>query len=275
MSGMQKIIKCLAIAFAIFLTFNIISGIMYGISFICNLFDNDKNSVIEKLTDLEINSDTLLLDIDVSSSNIIIKEGDIFKAESNNKYISSRQDNNKLFITERKHNWFNDNNNNNNNLIIYIPADYVMDAVLIDNGAGKVDIEALSTKELYLNLGAGKVDINNLNVLEKTKIDGGAGELTINALDIHNLDLSMGIGKLSLTSKLLGNSKIDCGVGEMNLSLIGSLEDYEISLDKGVGNATIDGVDMKDNNTYGMGINEIDIDGGIGSIDITFESLRR
>ena len=27
---------------------------MYGISFICNLFDNDKNSVIEKLTDLGI-----------------------------------------------------------------------------------------------------------------------------------------------------------------------------------------------------------------------------
>lgn len=272
MSGLQKTIKYLAIAFAIYLTFNIISGIMYGVSFIGNLFDNDKNSVVEKLTDLVINSDTLLLDIDVSSSNIIIREGDTFKAESNNKYINSRQDNNKLYITERKINLLN---NKDNELIIYIPADFVMDAVLIDTGAGKVNIESLSTKELYLNLGAGKVDINNLNVLEKTKIDGGAGDLTINAIDIHNLDLSMGIGKLSLTSKLIGNSKIDCGVGEMNLSLIGTLDDYEISLDKGIGNALIDGNNMKDNNTYGIGINKIDIDGGIGSINIDFEDLRR
>lgn len=273
MSGLQKTIKYLAIAFAIYLTFNIIFGIMYGISFIGSLFDNDKNNVVDKLTNLEINNDTLLLDIDIYSSNIIIREGNIFKAESNNKYISSRQDNNKLYITERKHNWIR--NNKNDELIIYIPTNYIMDAVSIDTGAGKVNIETLTTKELYLDLGAGKVDINNLSVLEKAKIDGGAGELTINALDIHNLDLSMGVGKLSLTSKLIGNSKIESGIGEMNLFLIGSLDDYEISLDKGLGNALIDGYDMKDNDTYGTGINKIDIDGGIGNINIDFESLRR
>ncbi len=265
MSGLQRTIKYLAIAFAIFLTFSIISGIMYGISFIGNLFDDDKNSVTEKLTDLEIDNNTLLLDIDVSSSNIIIKKGDTFKAETNNKYINSKQDNNKLYITEKKHNLVYDNDNE---LIIYIPDDFIFDGVVIDAGAGKVNIEALSTKQLYLNLGAGKVDINNLNVLENAKIEGGAGDLSITATDIHNLDLNMGIGKLSLISKLTGNNEIDCGVGEMNLSLIGTLEDYQISLDKGVGNATIDGSNMKDNNTYGTGINKIDIDGGIGSIKI-------
>lgn len=268
MSGFQKTIKYLAIAFAIYLTFNIISGIIYGVSFIGSLYDNDKNIITEKLSDLKINSDTLLLDIDVSSSNIIIKKGDTFKAESNNKYISSRQDKNKLYITEKNHNWLNDNNN----LIIYIPADYVMDNVLIDSGAGKVNIEALSTKELYLNLGAGKVSINNLNVLEKTKIDGGAGDIIIDALEVHNLDLNMGIGKLSFNSKLIGKNKIDCGIGKMELFLIGTLDDYEITLDKGLGKATLDEINMKDNNTYGMGINKIDIDGGVGNIDINFES---
>ena len=117
MSGMQKIIKYLAIAAAMFLTFSIISGIMYGVSFIGNLFDSDKSSVTDKSNDLEINDDTLLLDINVSSSNITIKTGDTFKAETNNKYISSKQDNNKLYITEDKHNWFH--SNNNNELIIY------------------------------------------------------------------------------------------------------------------------------------------------------------
>lgn len=264
MSVLQKIIKYLAIAFAIFLTFSIISGIMYGVSFLGNLFDDDKKSITEKLNDLEINNNTLLLDINVSSSNITIKKGDTFKAETNNKYINSKQDKNKLYIQEKNHNWFH----NNGELIVYIPNDFVFDGVSIETGAGKVNIETLSTKQLYLNLGAGKVDINNLNVLENAKIDGGAGQININAISINNLDLDMGVGKLSLTSKLTGNNKIDSGIGEMNLSLKGTLEDYKIILDNGIGKAKINGKTMEDDNTYGTGINKLDIDGGIGSIDI-------
>ena len=270
MSGLQKIIKYLAIAFAIFLIFSIISGIMYGFSFIGTLFDDNKSSITEKLNDLEINKNTLLLDINVLSSNIVIKKGDAFKAETNNKYINSKQDNNKLYITEKKHNWFN--NSDNNELIIYVPDDFVFDGVLIDAGAGKVSIEVLSTKKLYLNLGAGKVDINNLNVSEIAKIDGGAGDLNISAIDIHNLDLNMSIGDLSLIAKLTGDNKIDSGVGKTDLSLIGTLEDYEISLDKGLGKATINGENVEDNNTYGMGINKIDIDFKIGNVNIDFIS---
>lgn len=268
MSFLQKIIKYLAFAFAVFLTFSIISSLMHGFSFLGNIFDGNKKSITEKLNGLEINDDTLLLDISVSSSNITIKRGETFKAETNNKYINTKQDKNKLYIQEKKHNWFH----NNGELIIYIPSDLILDGVAIETGAGKVNIESLSTKQLYLDLGAGKVDINNLNVLENAKIDGGAGEINISAISINNLDLDMGIGKLSLTSKLTGNNKIDSGVGKMNLSLIGTLEDYKISLDKGIGNATINGDNMKDNNTYGTGINKLDIDGGIGSIDINFKN---
>lgn len=268
MSGLQKIIKSLALAFAMFLTFSIISGIMYGFSFLGNILGDDEKSITEKLNNLEINDDTLLLDVNVSSSNIIIKNGETFKAETNNKYINSKQDKNKLYIKEKKHNWFQ---NNNSELIIYVPNDFVFDGVSIETGAGKVNIDTLSTKQLYLNLGAGKVDINNLTVFENTKIDGGAGEININALSMNNLDLDMGVGKLSLTSKLTGNNKIDSGVGAIDLSLIGSLEDYKISLDKGIGKATISGDNMKDDYTYGTGVNKIDIDGGIGSINIDFK----
>lgn len=265
MSGIQKIIKYLAIAFAMFLTFSIISGIMHGVSFIGNIFYDDKNSITEKFNNLEINDNTLLLDINVSSSNITIKRGDTFKAETSNKYINSKQDNNKLYIEEKRHNWFQ---HDNGELIIYIPSDFIFDGVSIETGAGQVNIETLSTKQLYLNLGAGKVDINNLIVLENTKIDGGAGEINIDAISMNSLDLDMGVGKLSLTSKLTGENKIDCGIGKINLSLIGSLEDYEIFLDKGIGKATINGNKMNADNTYGTGSNKLDIDGGIGSIDI-------
>lgn len=269
MSGMTKTIKYLAIAFALFLAFSIISGIMYSVLSLSNVFnDNDNQAIAEELHDLEINDNTLLLDIDVLGSNIIIKQGDVFKAETNNKYIKTKQDKNRLYIEESGHKWFH--NSNNSELIIYVPNNFVFDAVSVETGAGKVNVERLTTKKLYFDLGAGKAKINNLMVLEDAKIDGGAGEISIDAISINDLDLDMGMGKLSLKSKLTGKNKIDSGVGELNLSIVGSLEDYEITLDKGVGSATLDGKTMIDESTYGSGMNKLDIDGGVGSININF-----
>lgn len=262
----QKIIKYCAIAFALFLIVSIISGLMYGATFIGGLFDENVE-ITEKLEGLEIGENTSLLVVDIASSNIIIKTGDTLKVETNNKYINSKEENNKLYITEKKHNWIN---NKNSDLIIYVPINFVFDGVSITTGAGKVNIDTLSAKQLDLELGAGRVDINELRVIDNTKIEGGAGAVTIKNGNMNNLDLDMGVGSLSLTSKLTGNNKIDSGVGQMSLNLLGSLNDYEITLDKGLGSATIDGKKMENDTVYGTGINELDIDGGVGSIYINF-----
>ena len=76
--------------------------------------------------------------------------------------------------------------------------------------------------------------------------------------------------QLSLTSKIIGDSEIDAGVGELNLNLIGSLNDYKIKLDKGIGSASINSEKMRSETYYGTGSNLIDIDGGVGSINIDF-----
>lgn len=267
MSGLQKIIKYLAIAFAVYLIFSIITTLMYGVYSFSKFFSNNKSDIVDNLSNLEINDNTLLLDIDVKSSNITIKKGEYFKAETNSKYINSKQDNNKLYISERDHNYLN---NKNIELVIYIPEDYIFDYVSIDAGAGKVYIEELSSKQLDLDLGAGKADIKNLVITDDFKLSGGVGDLTINASNINNLDADLGLGKFELIARLTGNNKIDSGVGKVDLKLVGSLEDYQISLDSGVGKANLDGINMLDGNTYGSGINKLDINGGLGSIDIDF-----
>ncbi|MGN0973591.1 MAG: DUF4097 family beta strand repeat-containing protein [Bacilli bacterium] len=268
MSNTQKIIKNLAIALALFLILNIILGIMYGASFLGNLLDSDNQSIKEKLDNLEIDKNTLLLDINISSSNITIKTGKNLKIESNNKYINSKQDKNKFYITERKHRL--SHHNKNNELIIYVPKDLIFEEVAIESGAGKVKIYNLSSKELNLYLGAGKVKISNLTVLDNASIDGCTGKMIIDSSSIHNLDLDMGVGKLSITSKLSGDNKIDSGVGEIDLSLLGNPDDYTITLDKGLGSTTIDGKNISDDITYGSGSNKLDINGGVGSIKINF-----
>lgn len=266
MTQLQKVIKYLAIYFALFLTFNILSGILYGASFIGSIFVDSK-SVQEELKNLEIAEDAQLLDIDVSSSNIRIVSGDTFKVETNNPYIKSRQDKNKLYITESKHTF---HKQEENELVVSIPDTLIFDAVAIDTGAGKVDVGALSTQKLYLDLGAGRVEIHNLTVSDLAEIDGGAGEMSIDSSTIHNLSLDMGVGKLSLSSKLMGNSKISAGIGKLDLALIGEQDDYQITLDKGLGSATIAGDEMHDGTSYGVGMHKIDIDGGVGSVDIQF-----
>ena len=265
MSEIQRIIKYCAIAFALFLAFSIISSIMYGIITFGAIFESDHKDY-ENLSSLKMDENTSILDIDVAGTNLILREGDTLKVETNNKYIKTKQSKNKLYITEKNHNWFK--TNKNNDLIVYIPKELIFDGVSIDSGAGKVEIDTLSTKTLYLDLGAGKVTINNLTILNQTEIEGGAGAIEIKNGSLNNLDLDIGAGKLTLTALVSGKSEIDAGVGEVNLNLVGSLEDYRIKLDKGIGSATLNQKKMNDEEVYGNGNNSIDIDGGVGSIKI-------
>lgn len=263
MTKTQKIIKYLALAFAFSIIFSIISSIMYGLLSVSNIFDKD-DYVTENMEELKINENTSFLDIEVSSVNIIIKQGEKLKAETNNKYINIKEKNNKLFITEKKHNLIG--KKINSDLVVYVPQEFMFDGVSIESGAGQINIEKLSTRNLDLELGAGKVTITNLNVVDSTSIEGGAGQISILNGEINNLELDMGVGELSLSSKITGNSEIDAGVGKIKLNLMGT--DYKIKVDKGVGSATINGESVKTNTYYGVGNNIIDIDGGVGSIQI-------
>ena len=68
-----------------------------------------------------------------------------------------------------------------------------------------------------------------------------------------------------------GNSRISAGIGEINLTLIGNKEDYQITADKGIGSIKIENQECSSNTTYGSGYNKIKIDGGIGSIIVDYK----
>lgn len=266
----QRIIKYFAIAFALFLVLNIISTLMYGIISISSIFDNDitDTSTTENLDMLEINNNVKTLKINVKSVNVIVKEGSDFKIETNNKYIDYIEENNKLFITEKNHSWLN--KHNTGNLIIYVPVNYIFDEISLENGAGKIEISTINVQKLNLVLGAGNTNIQNITVSKSADIDGGAGEVIIENGSINNLDIDMGVGKLTLHSSLIGTTEISAGIGDMSINLIGSLDDYQINLEKGIGTAVLNGEKMKNDTYYGSGESIIEIDGGVGSIKINF-----
>lgn len=256
MSTSQKIIKNVAIAFAIFLIVTIFSSILTGIYAITHIFG--KNNIGELKT-YEVES-FQNLDIDIKYTNINIKQGDKCIVETNNSDIEIKSLNNTLKISENKHNIFK---NNTGELTIYVPAN--LEETKINNGSGTLYIENLMTNKLNLNLGVGETVIDNIET-NSAYIDTGLGSFKINNGKLNNLDFDMGIGETIITSFISGNSNLDTGIGNLELNLIG--DDYKLKINKGIGKVTIDNQEISDKEVVGNGSNNISISGGIGEIKI-------
>lgn len=273
MTNAQKIIKYLAIAFAIFLIVTIISTItatLFALSGVLGL----KNDIEEKMnsemvsTDFK-NANISTLDIDIAFTNLTIKTGDTLKLETDNSSIVCNQYDKKLLIDEKNNRLFS--SYIEKELILYLPKELQLETVDIATGAGKVDIESLNTEKLSFELGAGETEIQSLNVSRKCEIDGGAGKLTILDSTINDIDLDMGVGKVNLTANLIGKNEINAGVGSLNIDLLGKQDSYKIRADKGIGSIKIDGKEIESGETFGDGDNQIEIDGGVGNINIEFK----
>ena len=253
MTTAQKIIKYIATAFALFLVVSIISAVLsagYGILNLIGLIRTKDNIITE---DLKVISNDVkevsTLKIDLECTNLDIKVGDNFKVETNNSKIIFEENNGNSQIKEKNRNWLN-NNNSPSNLIVYIP-------------------EAI--QNLYLELGAGDVHIENIAVTQQIEINGGVGKTDLKSCKIKNLQANLGMGEFTFYGEITGKNTISSGIGEVKLNLINNKEDYTIDVSKGIGTVVLDGENVESDRKYGNGENYLDIDGGIGDININFE----
>ena len=267
MTNLQKIVKYLAMAFAIFLSVSIISGICGALFTISNLFGANTES---EIVNQSIGSDFTSISVNLSAAELEIKTGDKFAVETNHKYLKCEEKDDILKISETRTLFAS--YPRGMKVILTVPKESVFDYVYISAGAGSVTIDELSSNMLDIELGAGAFKAGELVATYKAEIDGGAGSVIISGGRLNNADIDMGVGELNLTSELSGKSSIDYGIGETNLVLIGEEDDYKIELDKGIGEAWLAGRKMSDDSVYGAGENFIEIDGGIGKLNITFKA---
>jgi len=110
MSDVQRVIKYVAIAFAIYLIVNIIGVIVMGISSLLFVFDGS-DYVMDEMKTLEVDTNKNFdnLEINLSGTSLEILEGDTFLVETNNSYIEIKQSSNGLVVKEKHHNWFRNN----------------------------------------------------------------------------------------------------------------------------------------------------------------------
>ena len=266
MTTFQKVVKYTAMAFAIFLTVSIIGGLLSMVGLFSGLFDRDAVTYDVKI--YIVSQDIRKLEIKINAADFVIKKGSSFSVESNLKYLKVEDENGVLTIRDSKR---SGSTYSGAVLTLYVPADIVFDRVNITTGAGRLTVDNLSADRINLDLGAGEVSIDTLIANSDIDINGGAGKITISDGNLNNLDLDMGVGQLNLTSALTGKGKFDLGIGESNITLIGTKDDYNLDIEKGIGNITIDGKNNSNIKYYGNGTNKVEISGGIGSINIKFK----
>lgn len=277
MSDGQRVIKYLAIAFAIFLSVNIIGGIITAVFFGLSIFDVNfkikNNSTITTSEEMVISQnydDIENLKIEIGYSKLEIKQGEEFKVETNteNEAITMKKQGDILTIKEENA-WNIFNDDIDSHIIVTVPENYYFEKVKIEAGSGEINISDIQTKEFDMDVGAGNVTISNILTEKKTDIDGGAGKVVIKDSNLNNLDLDVGVGEFQiLNTKILEDSNIDAGIGKLEINLKGDLKDYRIIPERGLGSFTIQGNEIENNKIYGEGNNKIDINAGIGKVEI-------
>jgi DUF4097 and DUF4098 domain-containing protein YvlB len=277
MNEFQKVIKYLAIAFAVFLTVTIITGIasaviaIVGVTTVNHEEIVDYNKSFDDVRSLVVENGVGKLTIKSTDSDQVTVEG----TNVNESFVAEKSFSGELKIKSKFNFWnmFNSGKdfNQNSTIIIYLPSSFEADKVEIDAGAGNVNIEGLKTDKLDINAGVGDVYGENIYA-DNVSLDGGVGEITLENVELNDVDIDAGVGNIEVQGKITGRSEIDAGVGNIDLDITGSPNDYELKVDKGIGDIYIDGdkySSLKWNNItaeYSM-----DINGGVGNIRLDFK----
>ena len=271
MTTTQKIIKYLAIAFALFLVISIFS-IIFGLSReIISSINNDKkdSKLLEEYTTISNNVNNIeSFKIDISNDNIEIKEGEKFEVKTNDPDVKFYHENSKVKIkTDKTFSWHL-SNSSRGTIIIYLPNEFNITELELNLGAGKIDIDKIFVETLLMDLGAGTMTAKEINVYEKATINGGAGNINIYSGTINNLNLKLDAGNASIQSDLTGSNTLTTGVGKLNLGLSRSKDNYKFDISKGLGNIILNDFDVSEDILIGDGEAKIKISGAIGNIII-------
>lgn len=227
-----------------------------------------RTPVVGEQKTYRIESDIHSLDIKISAAEFVIEQGEELMVESNLKNLTVTEQDGVLMIIDKTKSAVS---YADAKLKLTIPEGKLFEDASISTGAGKLSAKTLSANKVELKTGAGQVEFEHLEVNSDVKIKGGAGEITVLDGTLNNLSLNLGVGEFNMTAKLKGESNLKFGVGQSNLTLIGSKNDYRFDVENGIGKISIDNSSAAFYNDAGNGENLVKITGGVGATNIEFQ----
>lgn len=164
-------------------------------------------------------------------------------------------------------------------ITLYVPWDFWYEDVNIEMGAGVLEFsELLATDSISLEVGAGQVVIDNIqsNTLE---LEIGAGEIKLKNMEVHEeLSVEVGMGNFEANGVVMGEADIQCAMGNVNLELAGSEQNYDYNIECAMGNIDLGNrsysglaKEMSINNNAGV---TIGLECAMGNITVTFDNGR-
>lgn len=222
----------------------------------------------ERVWKIEHPSDIIHVEMDIIAADFRIETGEEFSIRSNLKHLEVTETADGLTIIERDR---VEENHSHAFLVLTIPEEISFGDVKINFGAGEFYAQRLEADTFDFNYGTGDANIDLLYVSEKMTIMDGAGSLTIGDGSINNLHLDMGAGELNIRGHLLGHSELHFAMGDAKITLLGSDEIYTVSIAEHIGGVYINDMDFTHESVIGDGANHLDINGGVGTVNIYFE----
>lgn len=183
----------------------------------------------------------------------------------------------------------------NDEVYVSIPADHTFRKMEIDFGAGVLsaatplgaqemeiaigagvcDIMEISADEADITVGAGQLFVSDLGI-RTAEVTVGAGELTIEDIVASDkLDLSIGMGTATVNGTILGDLSLDCGMGNATMALTGSEDDHSYEVEVAMGDVHVGHHDhggFAASRSWNSGKDSrFDIECDMGSVTISFE----
>lgn len=123
-------------------------------------------------------------------------------------------------------------------IIVYLPDNYEFHKVEIEFGAGEMVFDGLIAEEAFLEAGAGRIvaDCPRVNSLD---ISIGAGSIELTDMEIDRLEAEVGMGEFLADGKINKSASVDCSMGNVDMRIEGSEQDFNYSLDGAMGNISV------------------------------------
>ncbi len=278
MNSGQRLIKYIAIAFAVCLAVFIISVMVSVVSLILNIIPGNSlttDGVSKERTDYTRAFENVTsLDIDNSIGEFKIMTGEGFLVEAENvtgDFKAEVDSDGTLEISDYGDSFhipFLNFRSYKAKVILYLPEGFVAEKADIEAGAGNLTIEGLQADQLQISAGIGNLNGRDITA-QSVDIDGGVGNVNLEDVYFTDAVLECGMGNLEVNGTLLGKTDIDCGVGGVNLNLNGSPSEYGFVIDSGIGGIHLNGEKISGEYRHNtQAPNVIEVDGGIGSVNI-------
>lgn len=172
---------------------------------------------------------------------------------------------------------------------VYLPSTYDYELYLVDSN-GSIDIMSMSNfDDIYVSTSNGKINFNgvgadsmelissngearitDVTVVEALEVTTSNGRIYLTDVEAGSVDAYTSNGKIIVVGLLTTEVDLDTSNGDIEIELIGSVEDFEIYMSTSNGDLTYDGLSTSDNHINDDGQYVVHLNTSNGDVVVSF-----